>query len=106
MNLEVMINAIKIYEGKTNLCDHQLLRPEIVELCLAGFGIPNQCSIASNFTFYRNNEKVLIFSKSFKKIISAFAVSLSEYEIKVVMDHDTGKSCFKIVLVISKNKIH
>lgn len=95
MTLKVTQNTITVFEGKTDICDKKK-RMDMVKLPLHGFGVPNRCPITSNFTFCRNDEKVFTFSESSKKLISAFAIVAKRSVIKVMITHDTGKSCFEV----------
>lgn len=93
-----------VFEGKIDICD-QKKKSDMIALSLAGFSIPKRCPVTASYTSCRNNEKVLSFSESSRRLLSAFSMVAREAVIKVVLTHDTGTSCFEVETEVNKLKI-
>lgn len=101
MVMQVTKNTMRVLDSKTDLCDKKK-RTEMLRVVLAGLGIPIQCPITSNLTFCRSNEKLLTFSESTQRLLSAFSMATSQSVVKFTIVHDTGESCFEVETEILK----
>lgn len=67
---------------------------------LAGFGIPNTCNISKNQTICFNNTNI---AKIPPLLLEAVVKSDRKPTIiKILIDHDTGKTCFEAQYNIRK----
>lgn len=101
MFLQVTKNTVTVFESETNICDTKK-RADMVTLPLSGFAVPEQCPVPATFTNCRNNEMVFKFSESTRKLLPVFSMASSKSVIKIVLTHDTGKSCFEVETEIDK----
>lgn len=101
--MKVMRDTVTVFETTIDLCDPKKKRPEMIDLSLAGFGIPFKCPVPADFTFCRRNETVFTFSEATRKLLEVFLVLTPTVDVTVVITHDTGKSCFKVGSELFKN---
>lgn len=104
MLLQVTRNTLMVFEEVIDICG-QKKKFDMIELYLAGFAIPKKCPITASYTSCRNNENVLTFSESSRRLLSTFSMVARDAFVKVILTHDTGKSCFEVESEINKLKI-
>lgn len=80
-------------EHIVNLCDSKP-RPDILKFIMAGLAIPNYCPVKENSTFCMSPQTKLRLSDSTQRMLSFLALT-SRVNIRVKIEHDTGKSCFE-----------
>lgn len=100
MDLKMTRNTLTIWDSKANdLCQKNKL---VGLISLAALTVLPSCPINSALTFCHKNKNILTFSQTMKKILSTLTGVASEFNIRIEINHDTGKSCFEVKAEILK----
>lgn len=92
---------IPIFQKKTDLCDPKSKKSETFRVGLAIFAIPLACSFNSS-TFCYKGERLVTFTQSTLRLLNAFPLNGRSAVFKMIITHDTGKSCFETEMEIYK----
>lgn len=99
---KIIKNSFVLNNFKMNLCDKKP-KAEILLVTATYFGIPLKCPVTSPRVHCFNNEKIASLGESTQRLFSLFASEKAGVEIKVEVDHDTGKSCFLVHSTVYAN---
>lgn len=96
-------NGAPIFDRKTDLCDKTAKKSDILKAGLGLFAIPFACPFNKTQVFCYKGQKVVTFSESMKRLISAFPLSGNTATYRIVITHGNGKSsCFETESEIEK----
>lgn len=93
MTVKVSDQGMLVHDAKYNLCDKKL-KPDMVRSNIVGWAIPNRCPVNESAIFCQNGKKVLTLSLITQRMFALFSTSRST-KIEIIINHDTGISCFE-----------
>lgn len=93
---------LRVFNKKSNLCDKKSKASELLQLGFGLFAIPSACLFKASPIFCYQKEVVVKFTESTLRLMSLFPVNGNSAIAKLIISHDTGKSCFETEIELVK----
>lgn len=97
-----MVDNVVVSNIKVDLSSRQA-KTDMVKLAIVYFGVPLRCPIESEEVFCYRGQKLLTLTESTKKVLQMFAFGSKDATLKLLIQHDKGKSCFETITRIVKD---